>query len=346
MNPSLPNAIQDVMQLEALLSEPSEAAIGAMSKIDGDIMLLGAGGKMGSSLAHMLLHASRRAGRNRRIIALSRFSSQTVKMQLGESGIETITCDLLVEKGVESLPKVENIIFMTGTKFGTNQQAARTWAMNVLLPARVCQHFRSSRILAFSTGNVYPFVPTNSRGSVESDRLNPVGEYGMSALGRERIFEYHARELDIPTTIIRLNYAVEMRYGVLVDLARQVLSRQPINVSMGFANVIWQADANAMAIASLVDASPDPFIINVAGEEIFSVNSVCEQFAALFGQPLSLQGKTAKTALLNDAHRAYQRYGHPRIPLQQIIEWTADWLVRGLPTWQKPTHFETRSGSF
>ncbi|MDG2384135.1 MAG: NAD(P)-dependent oxidoreductase [Pirellulaceae bacterium] len=346
MGQSLPGVIQDVVQLETLLSEPSEAAIAAMSKLDGDIMLLGAGGKMGPSLARMLLQASRLAGRNRRVIALSRFSSEQVKTQLAESGIETITCDLRVENAVESLPEVKNIIFMTGTKFGTNRQAARTWAMNVLLPARVCQRFRSSRILAFSTGNVYPFVSTHGRGSVESDSLNPVGEYGMSALGRERIFEYHAQELDIPTTIVRLNYAVETRYGVLVDLAQQVLSRQPIDLTMGFANVIWQADANAMAIAALIDASPEPFIINVAGDEIFSVASVCETFAAIFRRPLLLQGDSAETALLNNAERAYHRYGRPRVPLQRIIEWTADWLSRSLPILGKPTHFEIRNGQF
>lgn len=309
-------------------------------------MLLGAGGKMGPSLACMIRNASQLAGRDRRVIAVSRFSSSKVQKQLNDAGIETIKRDLLEEGALDSLPDANNIVFMTGSKFGTKRQASRTWAMNVLLPACVCRRFRSSRILAFSTGNVYPFVRVDSKGSVESDQLNPVGEYGMSALGRERMFEYHAQEYDIPTTILRLNYAVEMRYGVIVDLAKKVLEQVPIDVSMGFANVIWQADANSMAIASMLDASPNPFVINVAGEEIFSVADLCESFGERFERRVELRGKPADSALLNNADIAFERYGKPTVPLSCIVSWTADWLSRNQPTWHKPTHFEVRDGQF
>lgn len=343
---SLPNSIRDEDHLEELLSRPSDAAIDAVSQLEGDILLLGAGGKMGPSLGRMVCRASDEAGTQRRVICVSRFSNPSIPKLLADIGVETIAGDLLDDAFIESLPEVANVIFMTGAKFGTAQNAPRTWAMNVLLPARVCQRFRYSRILGFSTGNVYPLVPVDSGGCVETDELGPVGEYAQSAVGRERMLEYGSAEFGTLTTIVRLNYAVEMRYGVLVDLAQQVLHEQPVDITMGFANVIWQADANSMALAALADAASPPFIVNVAGPELLNVRDTCELFGKLFHKQPKLVGEPAATALLNNGSLAHARYGAPQVSLRQMIQWTADWLLRGGPTWKKPTHFEVRSGKF
>ena len=342
----LPSSITDESQLDDMLSSPGDAAVQAMRQIQGDVMLLGAAGKMGPTLARMVKRASDQAGVNRRVIGVSRFSSKSTETQLNQHGIETIRGDLLDEEFIERLPDVENVIFMTGAKFGTSQNASMTWAMNTYLPALVCRRFSNSRILAFSTGNVYPFVGKEGPWSVESDPPNPVGEYGMSALGRERTCEYFSRRFEIPMTIVRLNYAVEMRYGVIVDLAKQVQSESAIDVTMGYANVIWQRDANEMTIASMLDAASPPFVINVAGDELLCVRTVCERFAERFDKPVSFCGTPADNALLNNAKNAHDRYGKPTVDLSQIVDWTADWLARNGATLGKPTHFEVRNGQF
>ena len=346
MNSDLPEQIQDDAQLEDLLSTPSPGAIDAMQHISGDVLLLGAGGKMGPSLARMLVRASNAAGIPRRVMAVSRFGTPGLSTDLNEDGIETIAGDLLDPEFVNQLPDAPHVVFMTGTKFGTSSGASATWAMNVWVPSLVCQRFRSSRILAFSTGNVYPFVPVESGGATEEEALNPVGEYGMSALGRERMFEYFSLRDSIPLSIVRLNYAVEMRYGVLVDLARKVLAGEPIDLSMGHANVIWQGDANAMVLQALADAASPPFVINVAGPEVFAVQDVCARFGELLERQVEFTGQPAANALLNNACRACEHYGLPRVSLDTIVRWTADWLRRGGTTWGKPTHFEVRDGKF
>jgi nucleoside-diphosphate-sugar epimerase len=343
---SLPDVIRDEEHLEELLSEPSDAAVIAMSRIEGDVLILGVGGKMGPSLARMIRRASRLAGAERRVVGVSRFSAGGLETSLKQHGVETIRGNLLDEAFVRSLPDAANIIFMTGQKFGTAADASATWVLNVYVPTLVCRRFATSRILAFSTGNVYPFVPTDSGGSVESDTLNPVGEYGMSALGRERMFEYFSRRHETPTTIVRLNYAVEMRYGILVDLAQQVLSGGSVDASMGYANVIWQGDANALSLAALADAASPPFVVNVAGPELLDVRDVCRRFGRLFDKQPSFNREPAATALLSNAEKAYAKYGRPRVSLDQLIEWTADWLRQGGTTLNKPTHFQTRDGRF
>jgi nucleoside-diphosphate-sugar epimerase len=342
----LPDTIRDEAQLEELLSDPSAAAVDALARVRGDFVVLGVGGKMGPSLARMVQRASGQAGVQRRVYGVSRFSQEGLADALTRAGVETIRGDLLEERFVDSLPDAENIIFMTGQKFGTAAAAANTWAMNAYVPTLVCRRYAQSRILAFSTGNVYPFVPIDGGGSAETDVPSPVGEYGMSALGRERMFEYFSRRQNTPTSIVRLNYAVEMRYGILVDLAQQVLAGQPIDVSMGHANVIWQGDANSMALAALADADSPPFVVNVAGPELLDVREVCRQFGRLFGKDPSFNQEPAATALLNSAAKAYAKYGLPRVKLEQLIGWTADWLGRGGQTWNKPTHFQARDGRF
>lgn len=342
----LPPSIVDEDHLDDMLSTPGDAAVNAMSQLQGDVILLGAAGKMGPTLAMMVKRASEQAGVDRRVIGVSRFSNDQAMTYLTCRGIETIRGDLLDERFIERLPDVANVIFMTGAKFGTSQNASFTWAMNTYLPALVCRRYAASRILAFSTGNVYPFVDKEGSWSVETDSPNPVGEYGMSALGRERTCEYFSRRFDIPLTIVRLNYAVEMRYGVIVDLAKQILSGDPIDVSMGFANVIWQRDANEMTIASLLDANCPPFVVNVAGHELLNVKSVCEKLAKRFNMPVSFTGSPERNALLNNAQFAHQRYGKPTVDLDRLVDWTADWLQRNGSTHNKPTHFEVRTGQF
>lgn len=346
MTAGLPTQIQDEFHLEALLSEPTEGAIDALRKVPGDLILLGAGGKMGPSLSRMVKRAAAAAGTQRRVIAVSRFSETALPESLNAAGIETISGDLLDEDFIESLPDVPNVIFMTGAKFGTSGDASLTWAMNVWLPSVVCRKYRRSRITAFSTGNVYPLVPVASGGSVETDPLRPVGEYANSAVGRERMFSYFCNRQGNPTSLIRLNYSVEMRYGVLVDLAQQVRAGDPIDLSMGYANVIWQGDANAMTLQSLADASSPAFVVNVSGPEIFSTQTICDRFADLFGISVRYHGVPAPTALLNNGSRGHTRYGKPRVSLDLLQRWIADWLLRDQVAWNKPTHFEVRDGKF
>ncbi len=341
-----PATIQSEAELEDLLSDPSEAALAAAAQLKGDALILGAGGKMGLSLARMLQRASQQAGVSRRILCVSRFTTPGRAEAFAAHGLEIMSGDLLDDAFLDQLPQSPLVILMTGMKFGTGAEAARTWAMNVDLPSQVGRHFRDSRLLAFSTGNVYPLVPVGGGGSQEGDALQPVGEYGMTALGRERILEYHSRRAGIPIAIVRLNYAVEMRYGVLCDLAQQVAREQPIDLSMGSANVIWQGDANAMALAAWADATSPPSVVNVAGPEIFEIASVCEQLASHLRKPVHFRGRPAETALLNNGQRAHARYGRPRVALDQLLRWTADWIAHGRPTWNKPTHFQTRDGRF
>jgi nucleoside-diphosphate-sugar epimerase len=341
-----PQSIRNLDHLEDMLSQPSEAAVEALRNVPGDVLLLGAGGKMGPSLARMIIRGSEPAGVSRNVIAVSRFSKSNLREKFHQFGAETIAGDLLDENFVNDLPDAENIIFMTGVKFGTSGDASLTWAMNTWVPTLVGQRFRNSRIVSFSTGNVYPFVPIESGGCKETDAPNPVGEYGMSALGRERMFQYFSQRHDIPAAIVRLNYSVEMRYGVLVDLCHQVINDQTIDVSMGHANIIWQADANAMTIAAMNDTATPPYIINVTGPELVSIRETCLRFGELLGKTPKIVGEESETALLNNASLANQKYGTPRYSVDQIIQWTADWVARGGESLGKPTQFQVRSGQF
>ncbi len=338
--------VQSIEQLEDLLSEPSDAAVRAMGQLEGDVIVLGVGGKMGPTLARMALRASELAGVKRRVIGVSRFSNAAEESKLRGWGVDTIRCDLLDPSQLDALPDAPNVVYMAGMKFGSTGQEAMTWAMNAYLPGMVCNKYRRSRIVAFSTGNVYGLVPVSGGGSREGDVLNPVGDYAMSCVGRERIFEHFSRTLAIPVSIIRLNYACELRYGVLVDLARRVFDGQTIDVSMGHMNVIWQADANAMALASFAQASSPPFVVNVTGLERLSVRQVCEAFARRFGKRVKFSGSEAPDALLSNARLAHQLYGAPRVGVEQMIDWIAHWVEAGGGTLGKPTHFEVRDGKF
>jgi nucleoside-diphosphate-sugar epimerase len=343
---NLPSTIADEGHLEDVLSEPTSTVLSAMQKLSGDVLVLGAGGKMGLSLTRMIHRASQQIGVSRSVVAASRFTRPSVQSALDAEGILTSSGDLLDEPFLNRLPDAENIVFMTGVKFGTRGKAGPTWAMNTYLPGRICRRFPDSRILAFSTGNVYPLVPIDSGGSRESDPPEPVGEYVMSALGRERIFELFSDQHAQPVTIVRLNYAVEMRYGVLVDLARCVWMESPVDLSMGYVNVIWQADANALALCAFADASSPPFVINIAGPERVDVRAICERFAVHFGKTARFVNRPADTALLSDGSNAHRRYGMPRVSLSTMIDWIADWVQRSQPLWDKPTGFQVRDGRF
>ena len=338
--------IRDLDHLEDLLSDPSPGVIETMRRLDGDILVLGVGGKMGPSLARMAKRASDAAGVKRRVVGVSRFSSPALPRQLNGWGVETIACDLLDEDELNKLPDVPNVVFMAGMKFGSTGQQARTWAMNSYLPGMVSRKFKKSRIVAFSTGNIYPITQVAHGGSVETDDPAPVGEYAQSALGRERIFEHFSRTWGIPMSIIRLNYAVEMRYGVLVDMAGRVARGEEIDLSMGNLNCVWQADANAVSLQTFDHLSSPPLVLNVTGPEILSVRRVCEHLGRLMGKEVRFVGAETGSAYLNNAGLMMKLYGYPRVGPQQVIEWTADWVGRGGESLGKPTHFETRDGKY
>lgn len=341
-----PSRINDEAQLEDLLSDPLPEVIAALAALQGDILILGVGGKIGPSLARMAKRASEAAGVARRIIGVALFESEHVRAELERDGIEAIHGDLLNRAFLESLPDVPNVIFMAGMKFGSVANLPLTWAINCYLPALVAERFRGSRIVAFSTGCVYPLVPIGGGGSLETDPPQPVGEYAQSCLGRERMFEYASRHYHTPVAIIRLNYAVEMRYGVLVDIAQKVFAGEPINLSMGHVNVIWQGDVNAMVLRCLQHCQSPALLLNVTGPETVAVRWLATQFGTLFGKEPKFIGQESDTALLSNAARAFGLFGYPRIPLEVLIRWTADWIASGRPLLHKPTHFEVRNGKF
>jgi nucleoside-diphosphate-sugar epimerase len=346
MPEKFPQTISSVDQLDEMLSEPTPGVVETMAALKGDIMVLGAAGKMGPSLSWMARRASDQAGVKRRIIGVSRFSSGSTQPWLNAHGIETISCDLLEPEQLAKLPEIPNVVYMAAMKFGSTGQEARTWAMNCFLPGMVCQKFHRSRIVAFSSGNIYGMVPVTGTGSTEKDFPNPVGDYATSVVGRERIFEHFSRTLNIPVSMIRLNYAVELRYGALVDLAQRVAQGQSIDLSMGYVNVIWQGDANAMTLRSFDAAANPPFLLNVAGPEFLRVRDVCQQFGKRLNKTPQFVGTETATAHLADGSLGYSLYGKPRVGVEHMMDWIAAWIQRGGETLGKPTHFETRNGKF
>jgi len=342
-----PGAIRDVDHLDELLAAPTPSVVETLARMDGDLIVLGVGGKMGPTLAWMARRASDAAGHgDRRVLGVARFTEPGRESWLRDRGIEPIRCDLLDPDALGRLPEVPNVVSMFAMKFGATGQEARTWAMNAFLPGLVAGKYRRSRIVAFSTGNVYGLEPVDGGGSREDDPTRPVGEYGMSCLGRERILEYQSRAHGIPMALIRLNYAVEMRYGVLVDLGRRVLAGEPIDLAMGHFNVIWQGDANAAALLAFDHLASPPSVFNVTGPEIVGVRRAAERLGERLGRPAEFRGAEAPDALLSDASLALRLFGPPRIDADRLIDLTADWLLRGGPILGKSTHFEARDGRF
>jgi len=339
-------SIRDVPELEELLSEPAEATVRALTELEGDIVVLGVAGKMGPTLARVAKRASETANVERRVIGVSRFSTPGLERQLTEWGIETVRCDLLDRKSLAELPEAANVVHMAGMKFGSTGQESLTWAMNSYLPGLVSERYCKSRIAVFSTGNVYGLTPVSQGGSCEGDELNPAGEYAMSCLGRERIFEHFSRTSNIPMTILRLNYATELRYGVLVDIAHRVHAGEVVPLAMGYLNAIWQGDACDMSLQSLLHASVPPLVVNIAGPELLSVRKIAEEFAEKLGKSVRFERVEATDALLSNAERAYRLFGRPHVSAEQLTSWIADWVSRRGATLAKPTHFEERSGRF
>lgn len=339
-------APQTVEELDDLLTTPSAGVITDLATLDGDVMVIGSAGKMGPSLAVLAQRALDETGTGRKVIAVSRFSDAAARVKLNAAGVRTIATDLADPQALTALPDVPNIIYMLGTKFGTTGREYQTWATNVYLAGRVVDRFRESRFTVFSSGNVYPLRPVVLGGADESVPPEPVGEYAQSCLGRERVFEHASHAYGTPVTIFRLNYAIDLRYGVLYDIASQVHAGQAVDISMGSVNVIWQGDANAIALRALTLADSPPQILNVTGPENISVRWLVYQFARRFDVKASVSGTEASTALLSNASKVFGYFGYPSMPLAAILDLVAGWITAGGPTLGKPTHFQEREGKF
>lgn len=340
------NLIETEQQLEEELARPTEADVEAMRALEGDVIVLGAGGKMGPSLVRLMRNAVNAAGGKKRIISVARFSDKSLPAQFNAAGIETIASDLLEDGALEKLPDVPNVIFMAARKFGTTGSEHMTWAMNTQLPGLVASRYRKSRILCFSSGNVYPLQPLHLGGATEQVPPAPVGEYAQSVLGRERMFEYAADRWGTKSVLLRLNYAIDLRYGVLADIASAVYHHQPVNVRMPLVNVIWQRDANSICIRAFPYCEAPPLLLNMTGPETLSTRWIAEEFGRRFGCEPTFSGEESSTSLLNNSARAHRLFGYPTVTPEEMIDWIAHWVSTDKPMLGKPTHFQTRDGRF
>ncbi|MFN3225078.1 MAG: NAD-dependent epimerase/dehydratase family protein [Hyphomicrobiales bacterium] len=337
-----PTAIADEAMLDEMLSTPSEALVETLAGLDGDITLLGVGGKMGPTLARM----AKRAAPAKRVIGVARFSDPGVRDDLERHGIETVACDLLDEAAVNALEKTANIVFMAGRKFGSEGNQPLTWAMNVHVPAIVAQAFKDSRIAVFSTACVYRFADVTGPGAREGDPLTPPGEYANSCIGRERMFEYFANVHGTKAVLLRLSYAIDLRYGVLHDIGRAVLAGEPVQIDSGHCNIIWQRDANDIALRSLALADNPAVPLNLSGPKVERVRDLAEAFGKHFGKEPIFAGKEQPQAWIVDTTKQQELFGEPEVSTETMIGWVADWLQRGGKTLGKPTHFEVRDGTY
>lgn len=338
----LPDVIADEEQLEELLSRPPQWLVDGFRSLEGDIIVLGVGGKVGPTLARM----AKRAAPEKRVIGVARFSDQDIKARLESWGVETITCDLLDREAVERLPKVENVIYMAGKKFGTDGDPSFAWVMNTHVPALVAEAFKASSIVVFSTLCVYPFAPVTGGGWSEDVEPMPVGDYANSCVGRERIFSQFSRKNETAGRLIRLNYAIDMRYGVLFDIASWVRDGKPIPLATGFASVIWQGDSTAQILGSLLHCTTPTSPLNVGGPEHMSVQLAAQEFGRRMGKDPVFEGEAAPDGWLNNTLAAQQLFGYPTVPLGKLIDWVADWVLRDMPSHDKPTGYEVRDGRF
>ena len=338
--------IETEAELEEILSRPSDADVAAIAHLDGDLLILGAGGKMGPSLARRARRAVQKGGVCKRIVAVARFSDNRLRDSLASDGIEILVADLLHPGALSQLPDIPNVIFMAARKFGTTGSEDLTWAMNTYLPGLVAERYRASRIVAFSTGNVYPLRHALQGGAVESTPVAPDSEYAQSALGRERMFAYGSRQWGTPVAILRLNYAIDLRYGVLLDIGTAVFERRPIDLRMALVNVIWQGDANSICLRSFALCQSPPLFLNLTGPETLSVRYIAEEFGRRFCVPPTFSSEEMPNAFLSNAAKAHQMFGYPTVTISEMIDWTAAWISSGGARLNKPTHFEIRDGKF
>ena len=341
-----PDAPRDLAELEERISRPDDGVVEALRRAPGDVVILGAGGKMGPSLARMVRRAADALGDERRVVAVSRFGAAETERSLRDAGVETIRCDLLDRDAVARLPDAANVFHLAGQKFGTSAAPAATWGANAVLPALAIERYHRARIVVLSTGNVYPLVPAAGPGADEAMAPAPAGEYAMSCLARERIVEFFSMRHGTPAVLVRLNYAVDLRYGVLVDVARKVWEELPIDVTMGYANVIWQGDANRRIAAAIALAGRPPLVLNLTGLETVSIREAAERFGRRFGRRPQIVGHEAPDALLSDARRAASLLGPPSVPLDLLVDWVGEWVAGGGALLGKATHYEERSGTF
>ena len=335
-----------VEKLEDLETTPSAALIEDMKKIEGDIMVLGAGGKMGVTLCILAKRAIDAAGLDKRVIAVSRFSSEAARNELTSKGVDIISCDLQDQAQLNALPEIPNIIFMAGLKFGTDGGEWKTWGMNATLPAFVVEKFKKSRFVVFSSGNIYPLCPLADGGSLETDKTGPIGEYTMSVLARERAFEYGANKYGTKVCIFRLNYAIELRYGILCDIATAIMDHRPISIATPAVTFIWQGSANEDAIRCLLAADSPMEIMNVTGPEIISVKQAAETMGKMLGIEPIFKGEPQKDAYIVNSQKAMSRFGYPSVSAGTLMQWQVEWLRDTGITLGKPTHFEERHGSY
>lgn len=338
--------IDPVTELERRLATPSPRLVADMRDLDGDLMLLGAGGKMGPTLAMLARNALDAAGNPARVIAVSRFSDEAARRRLAAAGVTTVSADLMSDSELAGLPEAGNVVYMPAMKFGSTGQEPLTWAINTYLAGRVAERFRKARIVAFSSGNVYPLTPVTGGGPTEADPTGPVGEYAQSVLGRERLFQHFSLTNGTPTVLLRLNYAVELRYGVLVDIALTLLQDEPIDVTMGNVNVIWQGDANERTLRAFRHCSSPAKVLNITGPETVSVRKVAGRLAERLGVTVRYTGEEQPSALLSDASLSHELFGYPNVSLNEMIDEVASWLEAGGETHGKPTKFQVRTGAF
>ena len=342
----LPERIETEAELTEVLSRPSPALVAMMKRLDGDLLLLGISGKIGPDLARTALRAIEEAGVKKRVIGVSRFTEEGARDRFEGLDLKLIPCDLSDPDAVAALPRVENVIFLAGRKFGTHGREDLTWLANVVVPAYVARSFAKSRIVAFSTGAVYPMVTPASGGCKEEHPLAPVGEYAQSCLGRERVFTCFSLTHDTPVALVRLNYAVDLRYGVLHDIGKCILADKPVDVSMATFNTIWQGDVNVQTLLLLEYCATPPAVWNMTRPGIVTTRAVAREFAAIMGREISFTGQEAPVALLSDATRAAETFGPPSVSLERLIRWQAHWLKAGGRTLDKPTHFEETGGQY